>query len=326
MVHFVYRLTLLEPWDERKYYIGKHSSKYNDIGIKYFSSGKLQQYFKDFPNKVSIKIINKFKTVSEAIKFEGLIHQRLNVKDNILFFNEQNQTLLGKIDRTKRVTVIDNYTREKSTISTSTYYNNIDKYTSINKGNVICKDDSGNYILLNKDEFDRRDDVKGVNSGILHVTDIKSGKNITVSKNEFDNNRELYYHSLQGKISVYDTKLNIKSRISKEDFDNDRYIGIKKFTGEGKRLCNICENEISLSNYDRHQKAHNNHLIWVTDNLNLNSYKVTEFEYYTKLKENYYIIPKNRDKTIGYINGVPHNIRYVGRINKEFKGNTHETN
>lgn len=312
MYHYVYRLTLLNTFDDRMYYVGKHSGKLDDFHAgKYKSSSKIIRCIFDIKS-FTVKIVKICKSAEEAIAFEGKYHKKLNVQKHIRFFNQQNQTLSGKLDRTGRITITNKTTLERLTISIDEYDKS--KYVSINKGLVVCKNDDGVILLVAKETFDNDDTLVGVNDSVVHCIDAKTQEKKTVSKKEFSENKEKYIHIFSNKISAYDTTTGKKCSIYKEIFETDeRYVGIKAFTKERKEQCKICNRMIGASNITRHIATHNHRLIWITDNNNKNSRKVSEYDFYLNLKDDHYIIPKDKDNTFGFIDGAQHNIRYIGR-------------
>jgi hypothetical protein len=316
MEHFVYRITVKNEFDERVYYVGKRSGLISDFKEKkYFTSSKIvSKLIKK--NEYKVKIIKTFKNVNEALKFEGKYHLRLNVKNNKYFYNMQNQTLTGKLDRTNQVTVYFKNSKEKITIDVNEYYNNLEKYDYIYSGFVMAKNKENEYRYVSKEEFQKGNYV-GINYDKIYCLDLRTNEKVQITKEEFQLHKEFYHYGFANKISAYDTLLDKKVQITKEEFNSsERYIGIKAFTKEKKKFCNICKKEISLSNFERHTQRHSTKLIWVTDNLNQNSFRTTEIKFFTELKDNYYIVEKNKDFTFGFVNGKKMNIRHVGRINK----------
>lgn len=316
MLHYVYRLTKINCNGVKKYYVGKRSGELDDLlTMKYKTSSKtVSQVFNT--DEWLVKIVKIFNTPQEAIRFESKYHWRVDASRNQKFYNESNQSSDGDFDRTGLLTVIDNFTDTRLTITCDEYYSNRDRYTSISSLIVRAKElDTGKIIHVTKDVFYADDNLVGVNKGVMHVTEISTGNKMTITCDEYSKNKEKYKHTFSG-ISAYDTVLHKKCTVSKEDFDGVRYIGIKAFTKERKRDCPVCGLQISSSNIERHKLAHHNRVLWVTDLDNTNTYKCDEYSYYTKLKDNWNITPGNGYEGVGYINGVAKNLRYVGRVNK----------
>lgn len=314
MTHFVYRLTFLKPFDERIYYVGKHSGNLNDLKTgKYKTSSKIILKIFDI-NLFKIKIVKICKTSKEAVLFESKYHKRLNVKNHKKFFNQNNQELTGNFDRTGMVTVIKIDTNERMTIPVSEYDKNI--YKSLQCGKVMVYNKlTKKFESATAEEFKNNENLVGVNKGILNVIEKKTGKWIKIKKEDFDESKHFHYFKNHN-ISVYDYKTKTKKSISKDEYENnrERYVGIKHFTGESVKKCNLCGKMISASNIKRHVENHFRKWIWINDNNNFNSFKVLESDFYLKLKDSYYIISRSGKE--GYVNGVPFHIRKVGWLNK----------
>lgn len=319
MIHYVYRITRINPTSDRKYYVGKRSGQLDDLKtLKYKTSSKnVQPIFNT--DEWKVKIVGVFDSAEEAIRFEAKYHWRVDAARHHLFYNEANQSSDGGFDRTNLVTVIDKIHDKRLTITCDEYYENKDRYMSIYSMYVRAKTlDTNVNKLVTKEIFDNDDNLVGINKNILHVYDNIDCVNKTISKTEFHTNKYRYEHTLKDKISAYDIIDNKKCSVTKEVFyaNPDRYIGIKAFTKERKCLCNICNKEISASNIERHKNAHHSRKIWVTDLNNTNTYRCDEYTFYTELMNEYYITPGNGYEGEGFINGTLHNLRYVGRINK----------
>lgn len=316
MIHYVYRLTKINCTGEKKYYVGKRSGELDDLTtLKYKTSSKsVSPIFNTAEWKV--KIIKIFNTPADAIRYESKYHWRVDASRHEKFYNEANQSSDGDFDRTGLLTVIDNLTDTRSTITCEEFYANRDRYTSISSLYVRAKElDTGKLVNVLKEVFYADDNLVGVNKGVVHVTEMSTGIKTTITCEEYGKNKEKYKHSFSG-ISAYDTVLQKICIVSKEDFDGIRYIGVKAFTKERKHECHICGLQISSSNIERHKLAHHNRVLWITDLDNTNTYKCDEYTYYTKLKDTWNITPGNGYEGVGYINGVAKNLRYVGRVNK----------
>ena len=97
MYHYTYRITNLNPTDNRKYYYGVRSSKCHPKYDNYWSSSK---YLKEDINKLGKdnfkkKIIKIFITRQEALKHEIFLHNKFNVAKNSVFYNRAKQTNTG---------------------------------------------------------------------------------------------------------------------------------------------------------------------------------------------------------------------------------------
>lgn len=98
---YVYRITNTE---RNKHYYGSRicnmNNRYSDIAIedlKQYKSSSSNNEFKrlleDSSGIFKFKIIKKFTTKAEAIKFEAKLHKKFDVKSNDNFYNKSNQGL-----------------------------------------------------------------------------------------------------------------------------------------------------------------------------------------------------------------------------------------
>ena len=88
MFHYTYRITNIKL---NKHYYGTRTCKCEpklDLGIKYFSSSKNNDFIKDQkenPNNFKYKIIKIFRSRKEAIELEIKLHERFDVGKNKSF-------------------------------------------------------------------------------------------------------------------------------------------------------------------------------------------------------------------------------------------------
>ena len=310
MKHFVYRLTLLEG-SSPKYYIGKHSGQIDDLGKRYFTSSKIVcPLFKNNPGLFRTKIVKVFETCKEALAFESKYLNRVDACHNKLFFNQSNYSYYTK-DRTSLVTVFDSELNCKRSISCEEFYSNRTRYTSDHKGLTVFKDSSGNTVHCNL-SFARENNLVGVNKGIVYAKN-RSDEIVKLTKEEYQNNKDLYRVETLGNVVCRDKETGETKRVPKEEFDsNPNLVGV--YNKYQSKFCPICGLEVSVQNFERHINKHKTNVLWVTDGIE--TWKCIEETYLLKYKDKFDIIQKNGDNTIGYINGEPHNIRYIGRIRK----------
>jgi len=316
MKHFVYRLELLEPWDNRKYYVGKHSGEIEDVGVTYFSSGKLKDYYKSNINQVRVKILYIGKDSMDAIRYESKVHMRLDVRANPKFFNEQNQGLASRDDRTGLVTADNLETNERMTISVKEFRENPHLYKSVQCDKVTCIDiETNNFKNVSKEEFDSNDNLKGVNHGKIHTRLKSTNEKITVTKEEYHKNKCLYIRP-NDNISMKLKSTGEFVSIPKEEYkrNKDLYVGVNKGNIEERHPCGICDKEIGTSNLARHRKSHSNRNVWVTDNENQNTIQVNELEYYTKLKDTHYMVKGKGHYRVGYTDGAETTIKKIAGV------------
>ena len=96
--HYTYRITNIK---DRMYYYGVRSSNClpkEDIGVKYFSTSKKNEFIKDQkenPQDYKYKVLKIFSTRKEAVEHEIFLHKKFNVKLHERFYNNANQTSTG---------------------------------------------------------------------------------------------------------------------------------------------------------------------------------------------------------------------------------------
>lgn len=93
--HYVYKITNLNPTDERQYYIGVRSCDcLPDEDIKYWSSSKsLKESIKEYGQNNFIKeILSVWYSREEAISEEIRLHEEFFVSINESFYNRSKQT------------------------------------------------------------------------------------------------------------------------------------------------------------------------------------------------------------------------------------------
>ncbi len=94
-LHYVYRITDILY---NKYYYGSRSSNEIDIGIKYFTSSRDEDFknrFINSPSNFKIKIIKIFDKILDKNILESFLHKKFDVKNNERFINKSNQTING---------------------------------------------------------------------------------------------------------------------------------------------------------------------------------------------------------------------------------------
>ena len=312
MIHYVYRLTYLGETSP-KYYIGKHSGNISDLGTKYFTSSKIvREMFKKDPKSFKTKIIRVFETCTQALAFESKILRRVDACRNKLFFNQSNYSYYTK-DRTSLVTVFDKILQCKRSISCDEFYANRERYITDHDGLTIFKDSDGNIIRCSN-SFASEHNLVGVNKGVVFALN-GSGEYVRLTQDEYRRNKDKFKVNTTGNVVCKDTVTGETKRVSKEEFDsNPNLKGV--YDKYHFKICPLCNKQISVQNYDRHINRHKTRSLWVTDGKD--TWKCTEEKYLLKYKDKFNIIQKNKDNTIGYIDGKPYNIRFVGRIRKNF--------
>jgi hypothetical protein len=221
--HYVYKLTINNPFDERKFYIGCRSCKCNPRDDVYFSSSKeIKKLIED--NFIFHKeILNIFDTREEAISYEILLHEKFDVSNNNSFFNKSNQTSTG-FDTTNYIFI------RGQRIRIDDYQNCGLKYHT--HGKITVVDENGNYQWVDTDdERYKSGEFKNITKGKMPVYISGVWKNIDVG--EYYKNKNKYIASNTSKVPVEDSN-GRKFLVNKDD---DRYIsGELKSVHKGKVL------------------------------------------------------------------------------------------
>lgn len=207
-IFYVYRITNIES---KEYYYGSRNSDSENLLedlIKYSSSSKRKNDIKNNKEKYKFKILKVFDNTADKIIYESFLHAKFNVKKHNQFFNESNQTPFG-FDTTgmkpwnKGKTNLGGYTlknkrsawskehKEKLSKSMKGHKkSSIENYSNISKNKVVVKDEKGNNIKINKEDWDKQK-YKSISEGSLTATDIRTNIKTRVSKDEFNRNKFL---------------------------------------------------------------------------------------------------------------------------------------
>ena len=246
--HYVYRITNKV---ENKHYYGCRTTKLepkDDLGSKYFSSSKDKSFIKDQkenPNNYKYKIIKIFSTREEAIELEIKLHKKFNVGLNDSFYNKVKQKSTG-FDTTG-ILFIDGvkYTSEQYNANSSL------KYHSFNK--VTVKDTNGNILYVDKlNERYISGELIHFNCGRVQIKVYSVIK--TIDMEEFK--KGCYDMVFKNTVSVIDKSGN-KYRVTKEEFDNNpdlygqtknKFVAIDK-NGNKHHISNTDERYIYRENY-----------------------------------------------------------------------------
>jgi hypothetical protein len=221
--HYVYKLTISNPYDDRKFYIGCRSCKCNPQDDVYFSSSKEIKKLIENNFIFNKEILSVFDTREEAIGYEILLHEKFDVSNNNSFFNKSKQTSTG-FDTTNHIFI------KGQRIRVDDYENCGLKYHSYGKITVV--DESGNYqwVDINDNRY-KSGELKNITKGKMPVCISGVWKNIDV--NEYYINKDKYIASNTGKVPVEDSS-GRRFLVSKSD---ERYItGELKSVHKGKIL------------------------------------------------------------------------------------------
>lgn len=171
ITHYTYRIT--NKKDNIHYYgvrsTPKDISPYDDLGVRYFSSSKIvKSIAKNNKDDFKFKVVRVFKSRSEAMLHEGILHLKFDVKNNNKFYNQTNAigdtfvTVKGINKCT--LTVYDIIDRKNKKISTNEFISNNTRYRTPMSKKVYQFDMDGLYIKSYKTVSDAVKETR--NSGI----------------------------------------------------------------------------------------------------------------------------------------------------------------
>ena len=220
--HYVYKITNLNPSDERKYYIGvrtaPNGNPQNDT--KYMSSSRyLKEAIKENGLENFYKeILSAWATREEALAEEIRLHSEYDVNNNILFYNKSKQ-LTKRFDTSGYVVVIDTRDNQIKSVSREEYHNNT-FYTTCSTNKVTVKDiKTGKVMRITKEEFHNRSDIQFHTKNKLVAYDEKGVKHY-VTREEYKKNK-LLKHTATNTVVARNIITGERTRISKELFDSD---------------------------------------------------------------------------------------------------------
>ena len=218
-IHYVYKITNLNPTDERVYYIGVRSA-IDPITDTYMGSSKYLNVAMKENGKENFKkeILSTWKTRKEAMQEEIRLHEDFDVAKSKTFYNKAKQTSTG-FD----VTDCDFHTRELM--------------GKVNKGMVTVFDTIANkHRRVTKAEFDNNSTLLGGTPGMVSVRDTRDNTSKQVTQVEY-HKYDYYVHNTKGLVTVIDTRDNKTKKVSKQDFDQNEY-----YVGTSTKIIKIYDN------------------------------------------------------------------------------------
>lgn len=261
--HYVYKITNLNPSDERKYYIGVRTSKVKpSMDENYKSSSKyLKAAFKEMGHQNFRKeILSEWETRKLANKEEVRLHELYDVSKNIEYYNKAKSkdngfctegfvTVVDLRDgKTKnvsqdefnaydfyvhithgKVTVLDIETGETKNITKKEFNTRNDKFVSIAKNTVCVLDErDGTVKRVTIEEFKKNVFFQSIMKNTIIVEDSQTGEKKRISLSEYNNNKNMYRFVLKNSITVIDITNNKTKRVSIEDYyGNNNYKNTK---------------------------------------------------------------------------------------------------
>lgn len=223
-IHYTYKITNLNPTDERLYYIGVRSTTKSspELDTNYRSSSKyLKEAIKEIGHtNFSKEILNVWETRKLANQDEIRLHNLFEVAKNPTYYNKAKATSDG-FDTTGYVTVLD------------------------------LRDNKTKNVL--QEDFWKHDYYQATTSGQTTVIDTRTNKSKNVSVSDF-NKYDYYIHTTKNTVSVINKQDGFASRISSELFNSSlEYEHTTKHTltikdSEGYRKISVDEYNASEHN------------------------------------------------------------------------------
>lgn len=222
--------------------------------IKYFTSSSVVDFKDRLFHNVSefIYYVEYFRTSEEAFKAEADFHKKFDVGGNKLFYNSINAcgtncgagtVLCRNLDTNQiyRVSMeeydLGNHT--SASVSLMSVYLKNDTKKKLKK--ISCNDYNPeihvtqfkNYILVydikeNKyrrvprEEYEKNDNYVGATKGKVSVIEISTGIVKQITKDEYDNNKELYKFSTEGMVNAINKETNKKVIITQHEFRQNK--------------------------------------------------------------------------------------------------------
>jgi len=264
-VHYVYKITNLNPTDERLYYIGVHSDKNPDpLNDGYMGSSKYLDEAMNLYGKENFKkeILSIWSTREEASFEEIRLHNEFDVAKNKLYYNKSKAKstsfdTTGNNTKTNLVLVID--VRDNSTKQvTKELFNSDENYISFVKGKVNVIDTRDNITKqVTKEDYRKFDYYKFHNCQKVTVLDKRDGETKQIEKSDYEK-YDFYISCKQNMMSVIDIRNNETLLVSSQDYDMyDFYVS----TSSKKYSIFNSNNEIVFKIYGSFKKFCNKHTL-----------------------------------------------------------------
>jgi len=237
-VHYVYKITNLNPTDERLFYIGVRSTTKQTPAedTKYMGSSKdLKLLVKELGyNNFKKEILSIWDTRTLAIQEEIRLHKVYDVAVNKSFYNKSKQTATG-FDTTGKsfnigvMTILDTRDGKTKQVKNEEYHAH-DYYISVTQNKVVVldtRDSTTKHVTV--EEYNQEQHFVSLLQGKIAVLDTRDNKTKQITVEEYK--KAAHYITLsKGKVSVLDTRDNKTKQVSVEDFYkcNGHYTAIAK--------------------------------------------------------------------------------------------------
>lgn len=229
--------------------------------------------FIDTKTNVVVKISkSEAKTKNQEYGYKRLKHIQ---KKQVRCIDDQGQIYLIALDdynptkhkfySKNKIVVYDTQDNQNKKIDLDEYNLNKSRYLTSTRGKVLAKDQSGNTILITREEFNKGNYV-GQTKGLRTVRDSVTGLYVQISEQEYLKNKKQYTGPNKGKVNVIDKQTGERKQILKENFDSARYSGLGN-----KKLLFLCRNK--LTNQEKLVNIYEWHLLQ-------DHYQIIDYEKY----------------------------------------------
>ncbi len=227
-IHYIYKITNLNPIDEEQYYIGVHTTKeLKPLEDGYMGTSKFldeaikEQGLENFEKE----ILSIWSTREEAMNEEIRLHTVFDVAKNPLFYNRAKANSTGFTTH-GHVTVLDTRDGKHKNVSQEDY-KFFDYYKSSRDDMIMCVDlRDDNHKLVSREDYDNSEYYKFITAGKVAVKDLRDGTTKNVSQDDYE--KFDYYEAFnKGKVNVKDLRDGNNKQVSKSDFDMcDYYVSV----------------------------------------------------------------------------------------------------
>ena len=229
--HYVYKITNLNPVDDRQFYIGVRTAPSGnpEEDTEYMGSS---DHLKEAIGEQGLEFFSKeilsiWETRELAEQEEVRLHWEINVAKNPQFYNKVNARI-GEFCPVDHVAAFDTIQGITTIVSKDEFYQN-DNLVGIVKNKVTVRNKiTGQTSQIPKDQLCENSIFEHVNKNKVLAIDTRSNKTVSITKEEFDSNN-FYVGVGKNTITVFDKTTAKSKRVTKEEFDsNSNLVAVSK--------------------------------------------------------------------------------------------------
>lgn len=212
---------LIHDREYNMYYSGvktNHVNSNHGLLVDYFTTSSVVDFkerLKKNPDRFSFKV-EYFESKESAFAAEKEFHELYDVARRTDFYNAINSC--GSMCGAGSVLCIDD--------RGSTYRVSINEYRSgnhrhVSTGKMNVYNEEGSLIKIKVSDYDVSKHRKELD-GVVHVLHIPSGKSVRIASEEYKSNPEIYCGVTKGMVSAFDTSKEQYVSVSLNDFSNNK--------------------------------------------------------------------------------------------------------